>query len=227
MSDYHNLLALDSSGKKLRLAVSFGEDRMVSSDELVEQSHGRIMLKKIGELLKSAGLNVGQLDGLVVSTGPGSFTGLRIGLAVAKGMAVASGIPVVPVSHFDVITSRLPGEQFPLAKILVPSGRDEFLMVEYRSGEVLFDGATVLRRESLQHWPAEVGCLVTGFGVEPAHDKLNLPAHARVIEPDLAELMALGRAKLQSDRVPELASLEPMYLRKSQAELRFDERHQR
>lgn len=227
MSAFENLLSIDSSGRRLRLAVSFGADRLVISDQLAELSHGRIIMKKIGDLLNSAGLQVGQLDGLVVSTGPGSFTGLRIGLAIAKGMAVAGRIPVVPVSHFDVIAERFPDEKLPLSKILVPAGRDEFLMVEYRDGAVRLEGVTAVRRETLAQWPAEVGCIITGLGVEPSFEPNALPAGTLLVEPEPAELIRLGRAKLENSQIPELADMEPLYLRKSQAELRFDERHQR
>ena len=65
---------------KLRDVVKVG----VSAEE-VEKSHGQLIIKKIGELFSSAGFQMESLDGIVVCTGPGSFTGLRIGIATAKG----------------------------------------------------------------------------------------------------------------------------------------------
>ena len=93
-----NILAIDCSGKELNLGLRFGHDRTVKLSIEAGRSHGQLIIEKISELLNSAEIKVKQLRALVVSTGPGSFTGLRIALAAAKGMATALNIPAVGVS---------------------------------------------------------------------------------------------------------------------------------
>ena len=102
-----NILAIDTSSAELKLGLGFGEDRTVKSCEQIDKSHGRFIIKKIDNLLQSAGLDKNDLQAIVVCTGPGSFTGLRIGLAAAKGMAVAMDIPVVGLSLFEVAAFKL------------------------------------------------------------------------------------------------------------------------
>jgi len=113
MNDFNpqSVLAIDSSTHILKLALSFGDDRLVQISEEVEKSHGQIIVKKINELFQSAGLNKSMLRAIVVATGPGSFTGLRIGLATAKGIATALNIPVAGVGVFEVAVYKLRDEK--------------------------------------------------------------------------------------------------------------------
>ncbi|MBD3257487.1 tRNA (adenosine(37)-N6)-threonylcarbamoyltransferase complex dimerization subunit type 1 TsaB, partial [candidate division GN15 bacterium] len=131
--EYHNLLAIDTSSKHLVLGLMFGGDRLVQSDNVVEKSHGVILLKKIEELMQSADLSVDLLQGIVVCTGPGSFTGLRIGLAAAKGMAIAAGLPVVGISLFDLFAYKMSGREERL-HLLLPSRRGEWYLGTCEAG---------------------------------------------------------------------------------------------
>jgi len=125
--DLQNVLAIDSSTSVLKLGLQFQSDRMVKSGEQVEQSHGQMIIRKID-----------QVNAIVVCTGPGSFTGLRIGLAAAKGIAVANDIPVVGVgiavandipvvgvSLFEIAARKLSQRSAPVM-VLVPFIRDEY-----------------------------------------------------------------------------------------------------
>ena len=96
--DFDNILAIDTATDILRLAIRFGGDRLVKSTEAVEKSHGQILFKKIRELMESAAIKPADLDGIAVGIGPGSFTGLRIGLAAAKGYCYALNIPLAGIS---------------------------------------------------------------------------------------------------------------------------------
>jgi len=99
------LLSIDTSTKNLSLAVSDGGEviryRNVPSAQIVSKS----IIPQIRRILGLFQMTVNDLDGLVVGTGPGSFTGLRVGLSTVKGLAFALDKPVVGVSSLDIIAS--------------------------------------------------------------------------------------------------------------------------
>lgn len=224
MTTEDNILVIDSSGPLLRLGLSFGGDRLVKSEQAVEQSHGRIIMKKIGELFESADLARTELRAICVCTGPGSFTGLRIGLAAAKGMAVALGIGVVGVSLYEVAAYKL-RESVRKVSVLVPLTRDDVFLGEVYAGKLSGDGIRVVRNRDVAE--AVGGNPVAGYQVDLAARFPGLPG-ADLSERaayDVADLLWLGRAKRDSGCVDDLESLEPLYVQKSQAEIKYELRN--
>jgi tRNA threonylcarbamoyladenosine biosynthesis protein TsaB len=224
--DFDNLLAIETSTKRLMLALSFGSDRLIKSNELVDRSHGQIIARHLGNLFESAGLKQAQLNGIIVSTGPGSFTGLRIGLAMAKGMASALRIPVVGLSLYDLAAFKLRD-----------SAKEYFAATQVRRDELLF-----ARIVGNKFDPSRVAAVATAqaadyVGASPVIgielDILNHVPRATLmdgesqLEFDAADLLEIGRARLESGQSDNLATLEPLYLQKSQAEIRFDERQKK
>jgi len=91
------ILAVETSTPVCSVALLVGEDLMIA-EEIRANRHSESLLPMIESLLQQAGLSLQQLDALAVGQGPGSFTGIRIGIAAVQGLAFATGIPVVPVS---------------------------------------------------------------------------------------------------------------------------------
>lgn len=204
------LFAIDSSSAMLRLAVSDGPDRSVKREDRVERSHGQQLLKSISELLSSFSIEPAKLDGLVVVTGPGSFTGIRIGLAAAKGMARALSCPLVGVSLFDIALASYPSAD--LSGIVVPFAKDQFSLIRLdapATAEVIFASALS-------------GLLASGnwIGLSPDHT-IPWPVipSAGVFGYDGAALLAIGESKLALQPAgDDITSLEPLYLQPSTAE---------
>ncbi|TET95264.1 MAG: tRNA (adenosine(37)-N6)-threonylcarbamoyltransferase complex dimerization subunit type 1 TsaB [Candidatus Zixiibacteriota bacterium] len=221
-----NVLAIDTSSSELKLGLSFGGDRMVKSCERVEKSHGRLVIKKIGELFQSAGLNKAELQAIVVCTGPGSFTGLRIGLAAAKGMAVALNIPVAGVNLFEVAAYKLRSLNRKV-KIIIGLNRDECFVAPVESGSYEESAVSVVAYGDLlrvvgEDWVAGIRIdLSTSF---PQLDSVDV---SKQLDYDASDLLELGVGKLASGLSDDLAQLEPLYLQKSQAELRFERRQRK
>jgi tRNA threonylcarbamoyladenosine biosynthesis protein TsaB len=166
-------------------------------------SRAAAVLADADALLRSAGRRPTDLDGIVVGTGPGSFTGLRIGLAAARGLALVLGLPVGGVSTLDALAAGLPGA--------VP-------VVDARRREVftLRDGVPVACA------PAEVdvepGTVLVGDGA--VRYRLQLEAAGAEIPPD-RDLVHLPRAHLHVSLAGELADadlVEPIYVRLPDAE---------
>ena len=225
MTDFSekNILAIDTSTRNLKLAMRFGGDRLVKSEEVVEQSHGRVIFNKIDNLLSSSALNRNQIDAVVVSIGPGSFTGLRIGLAVAKGLAVGLSIPVVGVSLFELAAFRYRDVSDPLT-VLTPFRRDEFVSLTINRGDFDLQQAMVVRVEDVVRMKDESRLVGIGFDAAVQFSQVGALPALETMEFDASDLLYIGADKLENEPIPDLSGLEPLYLGKSQAEIRFEQR---
>ncbi len=221
-----NVLAIDTSSSELKLGLSFGGDRMVKSCERVEKSHGRLIIKKIGELLQSAGLNKDELQAIVVCTGPGSFTGLRIGLAAAKGMAVALDIPVAGVNLFEVAAYKLRSLNRKV-KIIIGLNRDECLVAPVESGSYEESAVAVIAYGDLLRVIGEDWVAAIRIDLSTSFPQLGSVDVSKQLDYDASDLLELGVGKLASGLSDDLAQLEPLYLQKSQAELSFERRQRK
>src|SRR5690242_7052400 len=95
------ILAIETATAWQCVALLDGERVVGRRDQDAAGSHARLLLPAIDRLLSEAGLRPAQLDGLVVSIGPGSFTGLRVGLATALGIRTIAGLPLVAVPTLE------------------------------------------------------------------------------------------------------------------------------
>jgi tRNA threonylcarbamoyladenosine biosynthesis protein TsaB len=227
MTDYSekNILGIDTSTSRLNLGLRFGGDRLVKSSEVVDQSHGQIIVKKIGELFQSAGLAKTDLDAIVVATGPGSFTGLRIGIAAGKGVAVSLGLPMVGVNLFEIAAYRL-RDRSEAVTVAVPLKRDEFFVTTVNSGEYDHNGISVVKARDLARESNNGPIAVYGIEVSPEW-QITGPDLSSDIGYDSSELILLGSEKLSRGEADDLVTLEPLYLQKSQAEINFELRHKK
>lgn len=226
MSDYSNrsVLAIDASTKALHLALSFGGDRLVQKSELIEKSHGQLILKKISDLFLSAGLTPEQLEGIVVTTGPGSFTGLRIGLAASKGMAVALNIPLAGISLFELAAFKLRSRERTM--VLIPIKRDTLACVFCEAGQFSSDGVKAVALEDVAELAGRTGLAVFDRDTAKLLAATVGGAVPELIPVEGADLIFLGRQRLTETGGDDLAELEPLYVQKSQAEIKFDQRQQ-
>ncbi len=102
------VLAFDTTMAALSVAVHESGQGIVSSlREEMETGQAERLLPAIDQCLRSAGLPLSQIDRLIVTRGPGTFTGIRIGLAVARGLRLSAGLPVVAISSLSAIAAAL------------------------------------------------------------------------------------------------------------------------
>ena len=100
-SDGGSYLALDTSSSQGSVCVGAGSRVVAGRAILGQGSHSSDLIPTIGDVLQEAGVDLSQLDGLVVGAGPGSFTGVRVAAATAKGLAHALGVPLWAVSSLE------------------------------------------------------------------------------------------------------------------------------
>lgn len=102
-------LAIDTAAPRLQLGLLLGDGRTDISVDEIATGHAELIFGRIGELLERNGLGYADLQRIVTTTGPGSFTGLRIGLSAARGIGLARGIPVVGVSSLMALSLSATG----------------------------------------------------------------------------------------------------------------------
>ncbi len=100
------VLGLDTTGKACACALVDDGRILAHTSELIGRGHAERLAPMVADLLKAAQLTVADIDQIAVCTGPGSFTGLRVALAFAKGMALPRKIPVIGISALEVHAAR-------------------------------------------------------------------------------------------------------------------------
>ncbi|WP_440873928.1 tRNA (adenosine(37)-N6)-threonylcarbamoyltransferase complex dimerization subunit type 1 TsaB [Thalassotalea sp. PLHSN55] len=100
-----NYLAIDASTEACSVALTY-QGNVFHRFELCPQSHSIVLLPMVDEVLKEANCQLAELDGLIYGQGPGSFTGVRIGIGVAQGLAFAANLPVVGVSTLQAMAQQ-------------------------------------------------------------------------------------------------------------------------
>ena len=133
------LLAIDTSTDRLSLAVTDGDKVIGRFHRPAKRSHSRLLIPSIDKLLKKAKLKLKDIDGFVVSIGPGSFTGLRIGVTTVKGLAYSLRKPIVTVPTLNAIAHNIKNFRGIICPVL-DARKNKVYACIYRS-----DGNTIKR----------------------------------------------------------------------------------
>lgn len=198
------VLAIDTSTGVAGIALGTAEGMLSDSWE-AGRNHTTTVLPHIDALVRQAGMTPADIRAVVVAIGPGTFTGLRVGVAIAKGLVAARGIPLVGITTLDVIFASHPDQP---VVACVPAGRGR--VVWARRGEAprnttLAELAEAMADDAI--WKV-VGEFPEGF-----LDVLG-PDRERAVEEkrDPARLAQLGDARLAGGDTDDPVTLEPLYL---------------
>jgi len=215
-------LILETSGRvgRVGLARDGSVVRAVSLDDT--RRHARDLAKTAEQLLKLESLQPRDLTGVMIGRGPGSYTGLRVGLMSAKAFAYATGCKLIAVDTFAAIAVQAPAEAERLWVIADALQNHIYLQRFSRSasGEWLAVGELrIVRVDEWLNWAAS-GTWITGPGVKVHADRIPTccPCVAETDrEPRVESVYAVGRHLSPLTR-EQLFALEPLYLRGSSAE---------
>ncbi len=127
-----NFLAVDTSSRYLTVLAQKGEKRVLRHLPECAMKHSQILMDEIDAALSEADLSPAECDFFAAVTGPGSFTGIRIGIATVKGFALATGKPLLPVTAFDLIAYNVADENF---CVVIDAGRGFYYVCTYPAGE--------------------------------------------------------------------------------------------
>ena len=143
------LLALDGSLARCSVAVLAGETVLAAAQTEGARGHAAVLPPMVDAVLREAGLEPGQLDGIAVGVGPGSFTGLRAAISLAHGVGLGAGCPVVGVTVGEALAEALAD--------FVPAGRAVWTAIDSQRGRVFLDIAGAIKGFALTELPTPAG----------------------------------------------------------------------
>ena len=230
-----SILAIDTASSVSSVAVA--SEGKLQAEVTVEagRTHSETLLSHIEGALSFAGVERSALTGVAVSIGPGSFTGLRIGLATAKAIAYGLGIPLVGVSTLAALALAVPvPDVHTLALMDAQKGNAYAGLYEWRDGSL--HEVRPVRVAPLAEAIAEAAdrgkpVLLTGELAVKKRERLeNLPdnvtlAPAHLLTARASHVAWLGIARLAAGECDDLMTLEPFYIRRSEAEVLWEKRH--
>ena len=234
------VLAFDTSGLVCTVAVT-EDDRLLSEFSIQHKiTHSELLLPMMEEIKDRISLDLNTIDAVVVAAGPGSFTGLRIGAATAKGLCLALNKPLVAVPTLDALAYNMYGNENVICPMMdarrsqvytgiytfIPEKEDEkHKEINYKMKTLMPQSA--LSIDDIADRLNSIGktVILLGDGIPVYRDKLDAllkvdyivaPAHAN--RQRAAALASLGALKLREGKIADTDSFAPDYLRASQAE---------
>ncbi len=210
------ILALDTSTRTASMAIYGGEERVVSELTWRSSSHHTVEVAPYLDLLLSQSPN--ELAGITVALGPGSFTGLRVGLSLAKGLALAQGIPLIGIPTLDALAYSQSHQPLPICALL-EAGRGRICAAFYE--KVTLHRLTDYLLTTIEGLCSEIArpTLICGEVDEAGMAILRERLGDRVVIASPAAslrragyLAELGWERLQRGEVDDPGTLEPLYL---------------
>ncbi|MDD2373015.1 MAG: tRNA (adenosine(37)-N6)-threonylcarbamoyltransferase complex dimerization subunit type 1 TsaB [Syntrophomonadaceae bacterium] len=231
------ILAIDSATPVAGVAL-LNEEKLIKEEfSNYKKTHSETLMVMVDRVLRECQCTIGQVDAFAVTIGPGSFTGLRIGLAAVKGLSMATGKPVTGVSTLDTLAYNLWGSDALVCPLL-----DARKQEVYCGFYDVTDAVPYALSENLACSPAEFtakardmarekkkDCIILlGDGYYPYADffqqqlgnSLQIPP-PHLMLPRAAALGSLGLKKAHKGEFEDIFKLRPVYIRLSEAEYRL------
>jgi tRNA threonylcarbamoyladenosine biosynthesis protein TsaB len=223
------ILAVDTSTTSCSVAVVDKDLLLAEMTIDREQTHSKHLMDMIHAVMEFSGLAVADLDGFAVTKGPGTFTGLRIGISTIKGLAMASGKPVVGISSLDALAEQIACTTYFIC-VLLDARKGEVYFSGYRFEDGVLnkevDEGVLPPRQAVRD--IKEPSLLVGNGAWLYQDTLvetmgrmaffALPCQNTIRASTVARLSMSRFEKKETDDV---VTLIPQYIRKSDAELNY------
>ena len=184
------LLAIDTATSLLSIALHNGEALLAECTLTVDRNHSGVLAPLVQQTLAQCRVRPDDISALAACIGPGSYTGLRVGVALAKGMAAARDLPLVPATTLDIIACAQDHAMHEDRLIVtVPAGRNRVIWAEYR---YLTGGWSAASAAQLGDWDdllgnSKAGCALTGeinsAGLERVSREIESGRSLRLISP--------------------------------------------
>lgn len=212
------ILAIDTSSRMLGLGLHSGEQVLAESLWQGGRHHTVELGPQVALLLRRSGCTLDDLHAIAVALGPGSYTGLRIGMALAKGLALARGFKLVGVSTFDILAHAQPTRSEPMF-CAIEAGRKRIAGLWYKWGR---RGWKAQGEADTTTWQAVLDsvtetCFIVGELDPEAREHLAALDNVILAPPSQcirrpSVLAEIGLERLRSGKLPDSERLAPIYL---------------
>lgn len=213
------ILSLETSAKICSVAIH-NQGRLVATSEVhVEQSHASKLATLIDQVRNLAGIQVSQLEAVAISSGPGSYTGLRIGTSVAKGLCFSLEIPLISIGSLELMAyqvNALNHQDAYLCPMIDARRMEVYCMITDDSLRIIHPiEAKIIEELSFSEYLEKNNILFFGDGSDKCREKILHPnAHfISGIYPMAAEMGILAYQKLKAKEVEDTVNFEPYYLK--------------
>jgi tRNA threonylcarbamoyladenosine biosynthesis protein TsaB len=207
-----NILAADTALGACSVAVLAGEEILAHRFEDMARGHAEALAPMVQDVMTKAGLAFAALDRLAVTTGPGTFTGQRVGLAFMRGLRLALKKPLIGITTLEAMAAAA---QRPRAAAIHDAKREEAYLLLWEKGETVLPPTVLSFADAVEKIRGFGACALAGTGAEAAHEKLGADFPLTGIrQPD-----ALWVARLAMTRPMTEAPPAPLYLRAPDAKI--------
>ena len=227
-----NVLGIETSTNTGSVAI-VSEDGVVAQYSLnIEMTHSERLMSTVDRVLRDTGLAVHDLGGFSVAIGPGSFTGLRIGLSTVKGLALVTGKPIAAVPTLQALAWNLPYSAYPVCPLL-DARKNEVYAALYRFAgttlvQVLPETAMPISRLAEQISEKVVftgeGSRIYRNGIQQVFGERAVFAPHSAILPSGAKVAEIGLEMIKRGNQTEPDRLTPLYIRRPEAEVAWEKR---
>lgn len=221
------LLCVDNSTMYGSVAI-VSDSGCINEHTLISSvTHSKRLLAEIDTIMQECELKWDDLDGLAICLGPGSFTGLRIGLTTIKGICMATGLPLMGVSSLEALASQFPYCALPICPILDARKQEVYAaLYQTKTGKLLTDLKPVVIGIKQLLTTITKPTLFIGDGVNVYKETItkHLEDHAffgppQLIFPRAAAIGTLALNQFKNKQFLDQASASPFYIRASDAEI--------
>jgi tRNA threonylcarbamoyladenosine biosynthesis protein TsaB len=221
------ILGIDTSSKVLSIAVSENTGIIREESHLINRKHSSLLVPKIDGLLKKSGIKIRRIDAFIVGLGPGSFTGLRIGVSTVKGFCMALKKPCIGVASIDAIARNATAGYSPIVPIIDAKRGQVYAAIYAKKWDQVIrkSGYLLIEIEKLMK-KIKGEAVFLGDGVGLYREKIsNLDKNAIFLEekywyPRAGNLIKLGFDSIKKHKKPDLSRLEPMYMYSQYCQIR-------
>ena len=224
------VLAVETATAWQSVALLDGERVLARCDQDAAGSHARLLLPAIDRLFSDAGLTPTALDGLVVSIGPGSFTGLRVGLSTVLGIRTVTGVPLVVVPTLEGMAWNLRDTAAPLCPV-INSRRGELYWAVFQWQKDRLDRLVSEQVGSPQVLGTQLSGPVVVYGegwqveqaaIRAAAEKALITEAAAHMKPSAVSVGLAGLLRLSRGEQAGLG-VSPLYIQRPEAELKYEQ----
>ena len=204
-------------------SAAIAEDGVITAyrESSAPKAHASLTAVFIQEMLQERGLTLADCDAVCVSKGPGSYTGLRVGVSTAKGLCFGSGKPLIAVGTLDTLVAQALDniEEFKFIIPMIDARRMEVYSAVFETAgkgarQITETAPAIIDENSFAEYLEQGPCLFIGDGAGKCADVIKHPnAHFEQCWPKASAMLSPATEALNSERFEDVAYFEPFYLK--------------